>query len=83
MLTSLVSFMQQGNVKNSEKSTKIVNIEGEILHMFWTTWGMSMRFSGKMRLMIILKVTKKHGFSLSLENTFWEKPRGGGRLGVG
>ena len=35
-----------------------------------------MKFSG-MRLMIILKVTKKQGFTLSIENTFLEKPHGG------
>ena len=34
--------------------------------------------------MIILKVTKKQGFTLSLENTFLEKPREGrGRGGGG
>ena len=36
--------------------------------------------------MIILKVTKKQGFTLSLENTFLEKPQegwGGGGWGVG
>ena len=27
--------------------------------------------------MIILKVTKNKGFTLSLENTFFEKPQGG------
>ena len=33
--------------------------------------------------MIILKVKKKQGFTLSLENTFLEKPQeGGGRGGV-
>ena len=36
-----------------------------------------MKFSGKMCLMIILKVTKTR-VSLSLENTFLEKPQGGG-----
>ena len=30
--------------------------------------------------MIILKVSKKHVFSLYLENTFWEKPQGKVRL---
>ena len=33
--------------------------------------------------MIILKVTKKQGFTLSLENTFLEKPREGWGWGVG
>ena len=37
-----------------------------------------MKFSEKMRLKIILKVTKNQGFTLSLEDTFFEKPQGGG-----
>ena len=36
-----------------------------------------MKFSGKMCLKIILKVTKNQGFTLSLEDTFFEKPQGG------
>ena len=51
---------------------KIANINREILHIFWTTWENSMKFSGKMQLMIILS-HKKHGFTLSLEDTFFEK----------
>ena len=39
-----------------------------------------MKFSGKMCLMIILKVTKNKGFTLSLEDTYFEKPQGGGKL---
>ena len=34
-----------------------------------------MKFSGKMCFKIILKVTKKQGFSLSLEDTLFEKPQ--------
>ena len=34
-----------------------------------------MRFSGKTCLKIILKVTKKKGFTLSLEDKFFEKPQ--------
>ena len=56
---------------------KIVNIDGENLHIFWTTLGISMKFSGKMWLMTMLKVRKKQGFTLSLEDTFLEKPQGG------
>ena len=41
------------------------------------TRGISMKFSEKVWLMIILKVTKEHGFALSLENTFLERPQGG------
>ena len=32
-----------------------------------------MKFSGKMCLMIITKVTKNHGFTLCLEDTIFEK----------
>ena len=41
-----------------------------------------MKFSGKMCLKMILKVTKNQGFTLSLEDTFFEKPqgRGGGQI---
>ena len=47
-----------------------------------------MKFSGKMCLKKILKVTKSQGFTLSLEDTFFEKPQvvgvrgGGGVRGV-
>ena len=37
-----------------------------------------MKFSGKIWFMIILKVTKKQGFTLSSEDTFLEKPQGEG-----
>ena len=36
-----------------------------------------MKFSGKMRLLIIIKVAKKQGFLLALENTFLKKNKGG------
>ena len=36
-----------------------------------------MQFSGKMCLMIILRVTKNHGFTLCLEDTIFEKAHGG------
>ena len=37
-----------------------------------------MKFSGKMCLKIIIKVTENQGFTLSLEDTFFlEKPQGG------
>ena len=37
-----------------------------------------MKFSGKMWLTVILKVTKQQGFTLSLENKCLEKPQGRG-----
>ena len=51
--------------------------DGENLHIFWTIWGISMKFSGEMWLMIILKVTKNQGFTLSLEDAFLGKPQVG------
>ena len=62
------------NVKNWGKLTD--NIDREFLYIFWTTWGNSMKFSGKMCFEIILKVTKNQGFTLSLEDTYFEKPQG-------
>ena len=55
---------------------KIANIDREFLHIFWTTWGNSIKFSGKMCLKIILKVTKNQGLILSLEDTFSKNHRG-------
>ena len=62
---------------------RIANIDREILHNFWTIWGIWMKFSGKMCLMIILKVTKNQGFTLSLEDTFFKKPQGWGGVAEG
>ena len=59
---------------------KIANIDWEILHIFWTTWGNSLKFSVKMWLIIILKVTKNQRFTLSLEDAFFEKTQGGIKL---
>ena len=57
MLTSLVS-LQKGNGKKSQKSRKIVNTEGENLHISGTTQRILMKFSGKLWLMTLLKVIK-------------------------
>ena len=49
---------------------KIVNIDKENLRIFKATWEVSKKFSGKMCLMIILKVPKNQGFNSSpLKNT--------------
>ena len=55
---------------------KIANIDREIIYIFWTTWGISTKFSGKVWLTIILKLTNK-GFTLSLEDIFFENPKEG------
>ena len=68
--------------RKSENLIKIVNIAKENLHIIQTTCGISINISGKMCLIIILKVIKKQSFTLFLENTFWEKPQQG-RVGGG
>ena len=59
---------------------KKVNIDKENHYIFQTTLGMkfSMKFSEKMCVMTILKITKKQGLTFSLENTVLEKPQGVG-----
>ena len=54
---------------------KIANTDRESLHIFWTTWVIPMKFSGKMWLMTILRARENTGFIPSLQNTFLEKPR--------
>ena len=49
------------------------NIEEDNFHI---TKQISMKFSRKKCLMIVLKVTKKHGFTTSLENKVFENPQG-------
>ena len=51
-----------------EFNKALFNTDRNNFHIFWTTWGISMKFSGKIWLMIILKVTKNQ--SLSLKKDF-------------
>ena len=53
----------------------IVNIGEENLHIFRVSWGISMKFSEKMRLMKMLKITKNQGLNFSLYHTLLEKPQ--------
>ena len=70
------------NPKNWWKSLKIANIARENLHIFWTTCGISIELSGKMWLMITLKVTKNQGFTLPLFTRWiFEKTTGKGGEG--
>ena len=57
------------------KLMKIANIDRQSLCIFWTTWEISIKFWGKLWLMIILQVTIKQG-STVLEDTFFKKPQG-------
>ena len=54
---------------------KIANIVKESFHIFRMTSGISMKFLGKMWLMIILKVTKNQEFIISLADTFLKKTK--------
>ena len=38
VICDVIAFLQQVNVKSSEKLVKIVKIDEEDLHIFWTTW---------------------------------------------
>ena len=42
------------NPKGWWNSMKVANNDGENHHIFWPAWGISMKFSGKMLLMIML-----------------------------
>ena len=59
---------------------KIANIDRESLHIFWTIWGISMKLSEKMWIMIMLKVTQNQGLTLSLEDVFGETTDEGGQI---
>ena len=78
MLTSLAS-LKHGNLKKSETFMTIVNIEVN-LNIFWIARGISMKFSGKMWLMIILKITKERLSPLSLWKTYFWKNHWGGQI---
>ena len=65
------------NLKNGWKTMKIANIDREIIHIFWMTLGISMKLSGKLCLMIILKVTKKPGFYPPFRRYIFRKTTGG------
>ena len=54
---------------------KLVNIEKEDLHIYRTTGVISMKFSGKMCLMIILKVKKTEVDLLSRKHNFGKTTR--------
>ena len=75
-------YLQKGNVKKSKKLMKLAKIDEENLHIFQTTWGTLLKFSGKMCIIILLKVTKKQGFRKYCRKYSFEKTtvRGGGQI---
>ena len=76
----LISFFVARKCKKSKKLMKIANIDREIRHIFRMTLGISIQFSRNMWPIIILKVTKKKGFTLPLEDTFSKKSQGRGQI---
>ena len=44
--------------KKKNKNFEVVNIDKKHLHIFWTTWGMWIKFTGKISLLIIQKEAK-------------------------
>ena len=69
-----VTRKYQKTQKIDENRKKLANTEREIPHIFWTSSVISMKFSGKMWLMKLLKVTKNQGLTLPLEDILFEKP---------
>ena len=61
--------------KKMKNLTKIVNIDKESLYICRATWEISKKYPGEMCLMIILKVTKRQGFTFCLKNTVYKKPQ--------
>ena len=57
---------------------KIVNTDEENLNMLPTPGGISIKFSEKMCLMMVLKVTKIKGLPLCQKMQFWNNNSGGG-----
>ena len=59
--------------KNPKNWQKIVNTGKGNKHIFQMAWGISMKLSGKMYLIIILKFTKGQDFLPSQEKTILEE----------
>ena len=82
-LTSLVFFVSswcQKIQKIDENWWKLANINRECPHIYGTTWGNSMTFSGKTFLKIISKVTKKTRFLPLLKRYSFRKTTGGDQI---
>ena len=71
LYADVINFFVTRKCQKTRESGANVNIEQENFHIFWTTWGTSMKFSGKMWLSIKSKKTRLHPFSL--ENTDLQK----------
>ena len=63
MLMSL-AFLLEVKIKKSKKLTKIIKIEEVIIHIFWESWWISIKFSGNVTYDDI-KMIKIQSFTLS------------------
>ena len=78
MYANVIIFFPTRKCQKVQQLMKKGNVQRINLHTFSTSWESSMKFSGKMWLMIILKVTKNQGFTLSLQqNHIFGKTTGG------
>ena len=76
MLTTFV-FLQEGNIKNPEKSMEITNIEEENLSLYLLND--LMNFNVILRKYVAYNNIRSHkiaGFIVSVENAFLEKSQG-------
>ena len=70
-------------MKTSEKSTKMVNVVRENLHVFWTTWGISMNLFLKHMTNDNIESHKEIGpHTLSKRYIFGKPQEGGGGGGL-
>ena len=77
MLKSLVS-LPQGNVQKSIKLLKIVDIEEENLHIFWTSCRFNEIFKEDMTYNNIKTSQKKRASPFLPKSNFWKNQRTGG-----
>ena len=68
MLMSL-AFLLEVKVKKSKKLTKIIKIEEVIIHIFWESWWISIKFSGNVTYDDI-KMIKIQSFTHSLQTVY-------------
>ena len=66
--------------KKNRKLMEIVNIDWEILHIFWTAWVISMKLLGKMRLMNNIRSHRKPRLHPLSKRYIFRKTREGVKL---
>ena len=64
-------YLYQVNAKKSIKLKK-VKIKGVKINIFWEIWSISMKFLGKMELMMTIKSDRKQSLAFSSHSIFFE-----------